>query len=71
VSDDKYVDELSQAAQRAGNIVTEHIDSIADANRADQIRVSCRFRGLFHLPGSDGQSPPRVSIASAINALGE
>ena len=34
-------------------------------------RISCMFRGWFHLPGSGGQSPPRASIASAMTACGE
>ncbi|MCA1677842.1 MAG: pentapeptide repeat-containing protein, partial [Actinobacteria bacterium] len=34
-------------------------------------RISCRFRGLFHRPGSGGQSPPRVSMARAMTECGE
>jgi vacuolar-type H+-ATPase subunit H len=44
VSDDKYLNELGEAARRAGNIVTEHIDSMmAEAERrADQIQEDAR-----------------------------
>jgi hypothetical protein len=74
VSDDKYVDELSQAAQRAGNIVTEHIDSIiADAKRrADQIREDAdRDAALTKREAMDSASRVFQSIQTLERPLGE
>jgi hypothetical protein len=74
VSDDKYVDELSQAAQRAGNIVTEHVDSIiADAKRrADQIREDAeRDAELTKREAMDSASRVFQSIQTLERPLGE
>lgn len=74
MSDDKYVDELSQAARRAGNIVTEHIDSIiADAERrADQIREDAdRDAALTKREAMDSASRVIQSIQTLERPLGE
>ena len=54
--------------QRLSRELGRPIGIYPETKHPSYFRTYCRFRGLFHRPGSGGQSPPRLSMARAMTA---